>query len=91
MAVSKEPKAWSLGYFNFNTAADATLLVTSDTVDLVTPSRSLYIGGAGTLKVTMAGGTTLTFTAVPAGVIMPLIVTRVWAIGTTATNIIALY
>jgi hypothetical protein len=62
-----------------------------DTNDLVTASRAVYVGGAGTLKVTTAGGETLTITGLLANTTMRLRVTRVWSIGTTATNIVALW
>ena len=51
----------------------------------------LYIGGAGNLKVTTAGGDEVTFNGVLAGTFFPVQVLRVWATGTTATNIIALW
>ena len=51
----------------------------------------LYIGGAGTLKVTTVGGDEITFSGVLAGTFFPVQVTRVWATGTSATNIIALW
>ena len=63
----------------------------------VTPSdatpvnaSALWIGGTGNLVVTMQDGQILTFTAVPAGVLLPISVSRVRA-ATTATNIVALY
>lgn len=64
----------------------------------VTPSDSanltndgmLYIGVTGDVKVDTANGDTLTFTAHPVGY-MPVIVRKVYATGTTATNINALY
>ena len=52
-------------------------------------TRSLLIGAAGNIKVTTAGGETVTV-AVPAGY-NPFAVTRVWATGTTATGIVALW
>ena len=50
----------------------------------------LYIGGAGDVEVTMESGNSVTFTAVPAGTFLPILVTHVTA-GTTATAILALY
>ena len=63
----------------------------SDTVDIDASSRALYVGGAGNLAVIMVGGETVTLTAVPAGMLLPLRVDRVLAIGTTATAIVALW
>lgn len=81
----------------FLAAADASPFASAATV---TPNdgtdlpggvtRGVYIGGAGGLKVGMADGTTLTFAAVPLGVIL-LRVKRIYATGTAATNIVALY
>ena len=88
--MSKTSKSRELGYYDSDDFAGGVAVVTSDTVDLAAASRGLYIGGAGALKVTMADGSVLTFSGVTAGTIFPIIVTRVWAIGTTATNIISL-
>jgi hypothetical protein len=61
-------------------------------VDFPTASL-LYIGGAGNITVTpwsnSAGGT-VTFTAVPAGTVLPLRVKRYASAGLTATNIVRL-
>jgi hypothetical protein len=69
----------------------------SDTDDLVNVSRGIYVGGAGDLKVDLyeanPGGTatrtTVTFTALAAGVLHPLRVSRIYSTGTTATGIVA--
>ena len=55
------------------------------------PARSLYVGGAGNVAVRFVDGSTVTFTAVPAGMILPVHVDRVLATGTTATGIVGLY
>jgi uncharacterized protein (UPF0261 family) len=65
--------------------------ITPDDDDVITTSRALYIGGAGDVAVTMAGGGSVaTFSAVPAGTILPIRVTKVMA-ATTATLILNLY
>ena len=52
---------------------------------------ALYIGGAGNVAVgLMDGSTTLLFTAVPVGTILPIQGQRVMSTNTTATLIIAL-
>jgi hypothetical protein len=51
----------------------------------------LYIGGAGNIRVTTAGGDDVTFNGVLAGTFFPVQVVKVWSTGTTATNIIALW
>jgi len=72
------------------TANHAVALTTSDDNDLTYLARALHISVGGTLKVTMASGSTCEFAYVPAGV-MPIQVARVWATGTAATGIVALY
>tara|TARA_R110002051_G_scaffold292442_1_gene357226 strand:+ start:17 stop:490 length:474 start_codon:yes stop_codon:yes gene_type:complete len=51
----------------------------------------LYVGGAGDLKVSTVGGDEVTFTGLVAGQFIPVNVLRVWATGTSATFIIALW
>ena len=81
--------------------ADATVsaygslsITPSDTAN-IPPTRAVYVGGGGNLKVDMAvdmGGTNVqTFVNVAVGYPLPLQVTRIYATGTTATNIVALY
>ena len=74
------------------TPADGTNLVAPGADSLI-PTRGLLIGGAGTVKVDMADGTTVTFTipATACGFALPLAVRRVYATGTTATLIVAFY
>lgn len=68
-------------------AADVT---PSDTVPVET-TRAIYVGGAGNLKVTMQDGSVAVFTAVPIGIVLKIRATLIWATGTTATNLVALY
>lgn len=51
----------------------------------------LYIGGAGNLRVLTEGGDDVTFNGVLAGSYFPIQVYRVFATGTSATNIIAIW
>lgn len=78
----------------------ASAVTPSDTADIPSVSTQdgsgnngcvLYIGGAGNIKVTTAGGDTVTFTGLLAGMFLPVQVLRVWSTDTTATNIIALW
>lgn len=64
--------------------------VTPDDDAEITTSRALYVGGAGDVAVTMKGGGDATFSAVPAGTILPIRVTKVLE-ATTATLILNLY
>ena len=72
-------------------ADNAAAVTPSDSTDLAFTSRALYVGGAGNIVCTMLGGGDVTFTAVPAGMILPIRVTRVKSTSTTATSIINLY
>lgn len=71
-------------------AQDAALVTPSDT-GAISQCRALFVGGAGNLRVTTVRGTDLVLTGVPAGAILPLAVSRVWATNTTATNIAVLF
>lgn len=71
-------------------AFDAAEVTPSDTGNL-RPTRALYIGGAGAVKVDMALGATVTFAGLLAGSVLPIQVVRVYSTGTDASNIVALY
>ena len=66
-------------------------VTTSDTANLPNPARMLWVGGAGNVKVDTVGGSTITFLSVAAGTRLPIQAKKVYATGTTATNIVALY
>lgn len=63
----------------------------NDSTDLATTARALWIGGAGNVAVTTAGGSSITLTGAAAGTIIPVRVSRVLSTGTTATAIVALW
>lgn len=71
-------------------AMDATAVTPNDSTDLGYITRALYIGGDGDVKVTMKGGSVVTFSGCAAGTVLPICCTRVWT-DTTATLILALY
>jgi hypothetical protein len=71
-------------------AAHAVIAVPSDTQDLAEASRALLIGASGDLRVTTVGGETLTF-PVLAGLLLPLMVARIHATGTTAAPVMVLW
>lgn len=78
--------------------ADATVsarraaeVVTSNSVTYESPTRGVYVGVGGNVKVDMVSGGTVTFVGVPAGALLPIQVERIYATGTTATNMVALY
>jgi len=78
----------------FSTTPDSCavncIAITPADADLVAPVRALYIGGSGNLRISDTGNCAVTFSNVPAGVILPVMARRVWATGTTASNIIGL-
>ena len=85
------PPLYQLDAKNTQAAVSAAAVTPSDGSDLpITPTRALYIGNTGALKVDMADGSTVTFANCPAGV-LPISVKRVYSTGTAATNIAALY
>jgi hypothetical protein len=51
----------------------------------------LYIGGTGDVEVTTAGGDRVTFVEMLTGQFVPVQVLKVWATGTSATDILALW
>lgn len=72
-------------------ASNAAAVTPSDSTDLTDVTRWVFVGGTGNLVVIMADGTTVTFTAVPAGTLLPIRISQVKATGTTATEIVALW
>ncbi len=71
-------------------AQNAFAVTPSDSVDLTSPARALYIGGGGNLKINDSGSGTVIFYNVAAGSILPVMARRVYSTDTTATNIVAL-
>ena len=64
----------------------------SDTANLSKPAMALYITGTGTIKFDTVGGQTgVSMTGIPANSILPFQVTKVYAGGTSATGIFALW
>lgn len=65
----------------------ATNLTPSDSTDFY-PTRGLYVGVSGDVKVVMADSEeVVVWTALAAGMLHPISVTRVYSTDTTATNI----
>lgn len=73
-----------------DSCAIGAIAITPADNDLAAAVRALYVGGSGNVKVTDALGNATTFSNVPAGVILPVTVVRVWSTGTTASAIIGL-
>jgi hypothetical protein len=70
--------------------AGAQAVSPSDSDNLDNPSV-IYVGTAGDVKVTTANGDVATFTGVLGGAVLPVQVIRVWATGTTATDLVRIY
>lgn len=67
--------------------SNASPVVPDDNTDLPFVSRALYIGGTGDLRVLTHGGQDVTYTGVSGTKVIR--VQRVFATGTTATNIVS--
>ncbi|MGI9159847.1 MAG: spike base protein, RCAP_Rcc01079 family [Saprospiraceae bacterium] len=67
-------------------ADDMVPLTPSDSTDLVTMSKALYVTVAGNIEVITRAGNTRVI-AVPANFILPLRITRLKASSTTATGV----
>jgi hypothetical protein len=69
----------------------AAVITPHDSTLLSTPANALYVGGTGNITALLTDGTTVLFSAIPVGKIIPLRVARVNATGTTATLIVGLW
>lgn len=72
-------------------AYNAVAITASDSVDIAAPVRAIYVGSAGNVVITTVAGTDVTFTGVPAGMILPVRAVRVKATNTTATGLVGLW
>lgn len=72
-------------------AANAYAVTPHDTNLQPNPTRALYVGGAGNVKVTMVGGQEVTFVGVAAGTVLPIRAKIIWSTGTTASSLLGLY
>lgn len=71
-------------------ASSAFAITPGDTATLAAPTRGLYVGGGGDLRVKMMAGESVTFIGVAGGSVLPVRVLGVLATGTTATAILGL-
>lgn len=71
-------------------ASHAFDVVPDDTSPLPSPTRAIYVGNGGHLCVTLLSGATVTFQNLPAGSLLPVRATRIFATRTTATGIVGL-
>lgn len=70
-------------------ASMAAAVTPDNSNDLPTAAKRLWVGGTGNVALITTGGSTVTYTSVPAGTYLQVRAARVKATGTTATNIIA--
>lgn len=61
-----------------------------DTNELSYITKGIYVGGAGDVAVLSYDGSTVTFKAVPAGQILPIMARKVMSTNTTATDMVGL-
>lgn len=73
---------------NQTSAQDGVAIVPSDTLVFSPPLTALFVGGAGAVTIITAQGTSLLFSAVPAGAQLNIQVKQVMATGTAATAIV---
>lgn len=78
-------KYGTVGYEN---AAD---IITSDTVDQNPLLQAVYVGVGGNIKITMRDTGTVTLLGVPTGTVLRISPRLIFAIGTLATNLVALW
>lgn len=72
-------------------ADDYSAVTPSDSTDLASRPRGLYVGTGGDVVIVNPSGTAVTFKSVPSGTVLPVRAVRVKSTGTTATDIVALY
>ena len=64
----------------------------SDTDEIATIGRGLYVGGGGTVKCVLSGDVApVIFVGVPAGVVLPIALKQIYVTGTSANNLLVLY
>ena len=74
-----------------NPAGFAVAVTPSDSANIPTAARALYIGAAGNAAVVLTDGSVVSFVGLQAGSILPVAARRVNTTGTTASSIVALY
>lgn len=65
--------------------AHAVGVTKSDSTTFSPPFREIYVGGTGDVTITTLDGTTVLFSAVPAGTRIPIRGDQIKSTGTTAT------
>ncbi|QQR35429.1 hypothetical protein JI749_13850 [Devosia oryziradicis] len=71
-------------------AAHGFAITPSDGADLADVTRAIYVGGSGSLSLTLLSGANVTLTGVAGGTLLPLRARAIKATGTTATSLVGL-
>lgn len=79
----RDPITWTMP------ATRAEAVTKHDTNDLTYVSRGIYVGGTGDVAAVMVSGDVVTFSAVPAGTLLPIRCKRINSTNTTATLMVA--
>lgn len=69
----------------------ARAITPSDSLDLPDVPRAIFAGADGVVRVTMRGGGDPVSFAILSGAPLPIRVKKVWATGTTATGLVAVW
>lgn len=82
------------GFDQIAPAGSGAAVTPNDSADLGYLARALYVGGAGNIQMDIYDPvtrkrTSVNFANVPAGTILPWKTPKVYATGTTATNIVS--
>jgi|AntAceMinimDraft_12_1070368.scaffolds.fasta_scaffold12894_3 hypothetical protein len=86
--------------YNKLQAGRAAAVTPSDTLGIPSVSNQdgsgnngcvIYVGTGGSVRVLTVGGDDVTFVGINAGQFMPVLVTKVFATGTSASTIVALW
>lgn len=66
--------------------------VTPSDSGAIGPSRAVWVGAGGDIKVDMQDfGTAVTFKSIASGTLLPICVTRIYSTGTTASDLVIVY
>lgn len=84
-----DPRLYAAADFN-SIQWSAASVTPNDGADLPRVAARIHCLASGTIQVTASGGGTVTLAGVP-GTPLPVLVDRVFATGTTATGIVAVY
>lgn len=72
-------------------AVDVVAITTDDSALYNPPLRGIYVGVTGDIQIESPVGNTVLFSSVPAGYILPVYCSIVYATNTTADNLVGLY